>query len=199
MLPFVLVGMDVSVKASGLPLIVLFLGVLGTSVGLTRLKENKMVERLAALPLSRRRMIFEHLAANVLMDGLQSVIPAALIIYSFGLTGMDLLFVAFALILSIILANAVGSLLAMVSGGSGEVHLYSGMAVLVLAATSGLFFRDLPEGMSTVSGLMPLSLLSGALTGTPMNDVGWHIAGSVILTLTVVVLVWQFAARFFRL
>ncbi len=198
MLPFALVNMDGAVRASGLPLIVLFLGVLGTSVGLAKLRESKMSDRLAALPVSRRRMIFQHLGANILMDGLEVVLPASIIIYSLGVAGNGLLLVICSLILSLIMANAIGSLLAMISGGSGEVHLYSGIAVLVFASASGLFFRDLPAGMSILTDFMPFASLSAALMQDPIGSVGWQLAGSTLLTSLFLSLVWLFAPRFFR-
>jgi hypothetical protein len=196
-LPFALLDMPDGLRANGLPLIVLFLGVLGSSVGLARLKESRLSERLATLPIARRRMALEYLGANVAMDGLQVLAPTLIMVVALGTGAILLASVALALMLSLVFANGLGMLISMVAGGSGEVHLYSAVAVLVVAGVAGLFFPEMPEGMGTLANVLPFNYLAQSLLGA--EGLALQAIACSVVTALVVALAIYASPRFFRM
>ncbi len=196
-LPFTLDSISFSVRLAGLPLIALFLGVLGSSVGLSNLREHGILERLSALPVPRAKMVGGYLAANVTMDALQIALPAAILGSAFAIPMGSAALVAIALLLCLVLANAVGVLMATVAGGSGEVHLYSAVCVLGLAGVSGLFFTA-GGTMEAIAGALPFRLLKDGLAGTSLEAGAAHILGSLTVTLIVAVVATVWSSRLFE-
>lgn len=159
-LPLTMKGVPETFRLAALPLIALFLGVLGSSVGLTRLKERGILERLSALPVGRGSMMRGYLLANAAMDGVQMLVPGTIAIASFGLAPEATALTATALASSILLANALGALVSTAAGGSGEVHLFSAICVLGIAGLSGLFSGMTGSSMDITSGALPFGLVA---------------------------------------
>jgi|GEM_PF-737676 len=194
-IPFMLPQVPSAVRESGLPLIVLFLGVLGSSVGLSGLRERGMLERLSVLPVPRARMVGEYLAANVSMDALQIAAPALILMLVFKLDSVSAFIAVIGLGLCLLFSNAIGVVMAVAAGSSGEVHLYSAMCVLGIAGLSGLFFQS--DAMSAVSSLMPFGLLKDGLSGPGFARLDGIVAPlAVTLLIIAAALVWS--PRLFR-
>ncbi len=197
-IPFSVDLMPLSARASILPLLALFLGVLGSSVGLTRWQEGKVTERIATLPLSRKRMMLDYVLANAVMDGAQMVVPAAIMFLSLGLTAESVSLAVAALALCLLLSNALGAFVAGVSGGSGETHLLSIVTVLAVAALSGLFMGGMTSTFGQVSGSIPFGLLGGVLGSGVGDSAVLQLLLSSAVTALALWLVLRFAPRMFR-
>ncbi len=195
-LPFVLVKMPSAVQGSGLPLIALFLGVLGSAVGIARLRDTKLLERLAILPLSPRRVMLESLAANALMDTLQLLIPTWIVVATIGWNGSGAVIIVFLLLCTVVVSNALGMVVAGLAGGSGEVHLFSSLAVLAVAGGSGLFMQ-MSDGALAAMTLSPASLLSRAIS-TGIDNLGPSLVATITTTVLSVIAVVALARRTVR-
>jgi hypothetical protein len=165
--PLMLAGVPVSVRAAGLAGAVIFIGVFGSSVGLIKIRENRMLERLAMLPAPPQRFIGEYIFANALLDGMQLAVPVGLFLaVSRSLAGSALvILVCFAA--AVVAANALGLLVAIAAGSSGEGHLYAIVTVMAVFLVSGFVT---PAGMTSIAAMgsvLPFGYLYGA-----MLDVG---------------------------
>jgi hypothetical protein len=138
-------------------LVVLFTGTFGSAVGLARLKDGRMIERLAVLPLSPRAVIADYLLANVVIDGLQLMTPLTLIAWHLQ---ADPFFVLASFILALISANALGAMVAVASRSQGDVHIYAALAVAGAGLISWQSHGAMPVDLDLAS---PFHLLSGAL------------------------------------
>jgi len=197
-LPFTLGQVSSAVRFSGLPLIVLFLGVLGSSVGLSGLKDRGLLERLSALPVSRRRMVGDYLMANVFMDALQMTVPALVLGISFRLDAGAVSLTILGLALCLLFANGVGVLMALAAGGSGEVHLYSAICVLGVAGMSGLFFGHASGSMDMIASSLPFALLKDGLGGSSITADTPHLIVSATTTLAVLLATIALSHRLIR-
>jgi len=196
--PLTITSVPEAVRLAGLPLIALFLGVLGASVGLTRLKEQGLTERLGATPVPRARMIRQYLLANAAMDGVQMLVPAIIVIASVNLGLSAVALVAAALALSIFLANALGVLVSAVAGGSGEVHLFSALCVLGVAGISGLFSGEGGSILKVVSEALPFGLVGQGLANTGFGEASVSLLVSFHVTIFTIAGVTRVSGRIFR-
>jgi hypothetical protein len=158
--PLYLGWLPAQAKAGGLAAAVLFTGTFGSSVRLVRLRESKMLERMAILPRSPASTIADFVIANAFLDGLQLLMPTTLVIYLGQAKGFSTYLVMASFIIALISANALGVLVALAASSSGEVHLYSALAVIAVAAASGPFSGSLPQQIELIS---PFRLLSESL------------------------------------
>ena len=196
--PLTLPEVSSTFRVDGLPLIVLFLGVLGSSVGLTRLRENGLMERMSALPVRRSRLIMDYLMANTAMDAIQIVVPFAILAISFRLHVDSLALAAVGLAICLVLANTLGILVAMAAGGSGEVHLYSGICVLGVAGLSGLFFGGSSPLIDSASNVLPFGVLATGLSQTATSTIIGPVIASALATALLVALAVSGSSRLFR-
>ncbi len=197
-LPFALLDMPVEVQTSGLPLIVLFLGVLGSSVGLARMKEGKLIERLSVLPMSRRRFLGEYILANALMDGMQALVPTIIIVAALGIAITAIPFIAISLLLSLLMANSLGVAISISTASSGEVHMFSALSVILVAAMSGLFTGQLPTVLESVSRFLPYAFLQQSQISPLPSDIYLYLIQSLALTLVVLAAALLLSRKLFR-
>lgn len=181
------------VKGAALPLLVLFMGVLGASVGLSSLRERGILERLATLPVPPRSLIRSYMTANVVMDILQILGPAMILVVALRPDPGNIALFSFGLFLCVLLANGMGVLMAIAARGAGEVHLYSGICVLLLGGASGLFMGKLDGFMETLSSGFPSGLVSSALSEAVLEGGALHVLAATGVTLLVVagVMFWS--------
>ncbi|HZD43128.1 MAG TPA: hypothetical protein VE134_03645, partial [Methanomicrobiales archaeon] len=92
--PFTLPQVPLQVRVAGLTIAVLFIGVFGSSVRLSRIRESKMLERLGVLPLSPRRLTAEYLFASAIMDALQLALPFVLVVATLPENALSLVEIA---------------------------------------------------------------------------------------------------------
>ena len=126
-IPLMIPGMPLSIKAGLFAMIIIFISTFGSSVSLIQLKDNKLIERLAVLPTSEYEFIYEYIASNSLIDAIKLGIPLFLFLI-FNMTTLNALNVFWILvnfIISIIFANSLGVIVALIAKSSGEGHLFS--------------------------------------------------------------------------
>jgi hypothetical protein len=164
LIPVSIPSVPVQVKASMLPLAVLFLGVFGSAIGLVKMREGRMLPRLAILPLPPYRLMIQYLAANIAMDSLQLVVLFAATILILGVGGTTLVIAGGALVLAIVASNSLGALVAVMAGSSGEVHLLAALTVLIVGGASGLFISGGPSAWA--STILPFASLSFAMASS---------------------------------
>ncbi len=153
--PLILFPIPLSVKGMILTIFILFTGTLGSSVKLSRLRESGMLQKLAVLPLTSSSFMSNYVLANTFFNLFQLLIPTTLIIL-FSLSNYYALFwISISYISVILAANSIGVLVALISGSSGEVHLYSTLTVLVVAAVSIPFTSTASNLLATVGNLLP--------------------------------------------
>jgi ABC-type multidrug transport system permease subunit len=151
------------VKAGGLAVAVLFTGTFGSAVGLVRLRESKMLERLAVLPLSPGVLVADYVLANALFDALQLLPPLVVVTWSGRPQPAGVLWVLICYVATLVAANAIGVLVALAAGSSGEVHLYAALVVLVVGGLSGLFTKSMCDPLGQLGLLLPFRHFSDAL------------------------------------
>jgi ABC-type multidrug transport system permease subunit len=139
---------------------VLFVGTFGSAVGLVRLRENRMLERLAVLPQSSAKLLGEYILAGVFFDGLQMLAPLVAVAILGGPAPLRMPGVIAWYLVALVTANALGVLAALVASFSGEVHLYAALIVLVVG---GLSVRFAASSSGPLEALLPFHHLSGAL------------------------------------
>jgi hypothetical protein len=196
--PLIFFHMPLDIKALILMLFILFTGTMGTSVKLTRLKESNMLEKLAITPLSPAKFMANFVFANSLFDGLQLLIPFVLIVFISTplVTGVPWILVCY--IAAVLGANAVGVLVALMAGSSGEVHLYSTLTVLLVGAISIPFTESINGLLRYIGDILPFKLFYDSLIA------GWGIYSSKILilapisALALLGLVMLLSSRLFR-
>jgi hypothetical protein len=166
--PLLLPNIPVSVRSDAFTLLLVFIGVFGSAIGLIRVRESGMMARMAVLPVSPARMTGEYLLAHSLFDGFQFLIP--LILVSIPLiSDIPLLFMLGVTFFIVILAaNAIGAMVAVAAGSSGEGHLFAVLSVLLVVGLSGLF-RSTDGGIGTGSFLPFLYFRDILLTGSIPN------------------------------
>ena len=197
-IPLTLDRVSTTFRVDGLPLIVLFLGVLGSSVGLTRLRERGLLERMSALPVRRSKLVMDYLMANTAMDAIQIIAPFTILAISFRLHMDSLALAAVGLAVCLVLSNTLGVLVAMAAGGSGEVHLYSGICVLGVAGLSGLFFGGSSPMIDSISNILPFGVLASGLSQTATDAAVGPIIASVFATALLMALAAFGSSRLFR-
>ncbi|MGI6021988.1 MAG: hypothetical protein ACOX8D_02485 [Methanoculleus sp.] len=159
LLPLIFADLPVSLPATGITVAVIFSGVFGSSIGLVRLRENGMLERMAMLPISPRRLTAGYILANTLLDGAQIAVPLAAFLFVHLPATPE---VAVSFVSAVVAANALGVIVAAVPGSSGEGHLYAIVTVMAAIAISGLV-APTPHAQ----GLLPFWYLYATLLAIP--------------------------------
>lgn len=148
------------IKAWILSMAVLFTGTFGSAVGLAQIGESKMLEKLAVMPVSPRRIIADYMMASMLMDGLQLMVPFVLVA---GLTASHLPAAMACYVAALVASSALGVIVAVMAGSSAGVHLYAALAVLVSGALSSPIVTY--EPLRYLNMAWPFWQLSNALVG----------------------------------
>ncbi len=197
-LPLLIADVPSSLKFSALPLLVLFMGVLGASVGLSGMRERGMLERLSVLPVAPRKMIGDYIMANVAMDSLQMIVPSVLLVLVLRPEAGAVAVAAIGLLLCIFLSNELGVLMAIAARGTGEVHLYSGVCVLLVGGASGLFMGNAEGLIQTLQTSLPFGLVSSALSESSIAGDAAYLAAATIVTLAVLAAAIAWSTALFR-
>ena len=135
--PLAFSSLDIAMKAGGLMALVIFTGIFGSAVGFVKLKESKMLERIVNLPIPPWKITRDYIISNVIMDSTQMLIPFLLVLYSSTDNFQTAILSALALLSVMLVSNSLGVLVAFLSKSSGEVHLYSIIAVMLMVILSG--------------------------------------------------------------
>ncbi len=198
-LPLLIPGMSLNIKASFFTLIIIFISTFGSAVRLIQLKENKIIERIAVLPIKGYRLIFDYLFANVFIDCIKLSIPIIMLLV-FNLNDFQI-FTLFGVIInfimSIIFANCLGIIVAIIAGSSGEGHLYSIITVLGVSAISGVLFIPLPYFLNTISLLLPFHYFYNSLLSFWKGILGFSLF-PIIIIITITFIVFLISSQLFR-
>ncbi|WP_332449056.1 hypothetical protein [Methanoculleus sp.] len=162
LLPLILSDAPVSLQAAGITVAVVFSGVFGSSIGLVRLRESGMLDRMAMLPVSSGRLTAGYVLANALLDAAQVAVPLAAFLLVHPPAPEGVLFAVVSFASAVVAANALGVLVAVAPGSSGEGHLYAVITVMAAIALSGLV-----APAPYTQGLLPFWYLYAALLASP--------------------------------
>lgn len=187
LLPLILADVPISLQAVGITVAVIFSGVFGSSIGLVRIRSSGMLERMAMLPVSLRRLTAGYILANALLDGAQVAIPLSVFLLVHPPAPEGVIFTAVSFASAVVAANALGTLVAVIPGSSGEGHLYAVVTVMAAIALSGLI-APVPH----TQGLLPFWYLYAALLATPGAFALSPVLAGLLLGSVLVVSPWLF-------
>jgi ABC-2 type transport system permease protein len=163
----------VPVAASGIParyaaavvgIVAIMAGTFGAGESLTSDLNDGILTRVALTPLSPRRIVFEVLAVNAVLDFLQ-LLPALLVVYVLHPAALIWVLAAtFGVFATLVAANAIGVFIANFTSSPADVLLYATAILFPLIYISGLFRNQNPAGvLATLRDLVPFAYMNDAL------------------------------------
>ena len=96
-----------------------------------------MLERLAVSPLNPGKLLMEYIFAKSVFAILQLLLPLVLLLVLNPIPILSLVPIFAFYMVTILTANAIGVLVAIISGSPGEVHLFAALIVLAIGGLSG--------------------------------------------------------------
>ena len=145
-------------------IVAIMAGTFGAGESLTSDLNDVILARLALTPLSPRRIIFELLAVNAVLDFLQ-LLPALLIVYVLHPAPLVWVLAAtFAVFATLVAANCIGIFIANFTTSPADVLLYATAILFPLIYVSGLYRNQNPEGLLTaLRNFVPFAYMNDAL------------------------------------
>ena len=139
-------------------------GTFGAGESLTADLNDGILLRLALTPLSPRRVVFEILAVNAVLDFIQ-LLPALLLVYVFHPVPLVWVFAAtFGVFATLVTANCIGIFIANFTSSPADVLLYATAILAPLIYVSGFFRNQNPEGISAIlRDFVPFAHMNDAL------------------------------------
>lgn len=199
--PLLLASPPPAVVAGAVTLLAVVIGVFGVGVRIARDRTDGVLPRLAILPLSPGRVFLERwaVAAGLEMAQLVPVLLVLLLRYrpEPWLAALCLL----ALLVTVLVANALGVLVAATVSSPAEMHLYAALAMFPLLALAGVFMPLVPgDGWRVaVAGALPFAhlnrLLMEVLGEAALWPAGFTVAVSTVWMMGAPLMVWGVAAR----
>ncbi len=167
------VALIVPVAASDIPaqyaaavvgLVAVMAGTFGAGESLTADLNDGILLRLALTPLSPRRVVFEILAVNAVLDFIQ-LLPALLLVYVLHPAPLVWVLAAtFALFATLVAANCIGIFIANFTSSPADVLLYATAILFPLMYVSGFFREGSPTGaLAIVRDFVPFAHANDAL------------------------------------
>src|SRR5918994_5469304 len=167
------VALIVPVAASDIPaqyaaavvgIVAVMAGTFGAGESLTADLNDGILLRLSLTPLSPRRMVFELLAVNAVLDFVQ-LLPALALVYVFNPAPLVWVLAAtFAVFLTLVTANCIGVFIANFTSSPADVLLYATAILAPLIYLSGFFRNQNPTGvLATIRGFVPFAYANDAL------------------------------------
>ncbi len=171
LVPLAAAPVPVPVRATGIILGILFIGVFGSAIGLARIRENGMLDRLLVLPLPPSGLLMEYILANAGADCLQLSVPFTIVVLSGSPDTQLAVALPLFFISAVVAANAIGTLIPVFSGSSADVHLASFIVVLALMAVSIPFM----PALYAVGQFLPFGTLAAWLAAVwGVATVPWY-------------------------
>ena len=164
--PILIPGVPNEIKAGIFILTILFIGIFSSTIGLIQLKDSKMLQRLAILPISKKRLILEYIFIKGFMDSIKFFLPLVIFII-INLKFFSVIMLSWLLICyfsTIFTANSLGILIAVISGSSGEAHLYAIISVLFIIGISGIFGTLNFIILEITSSILPFKYFSDSIS-----------------------------------
>src|SRR5437763_1419998 len=138
-------------------------GTFGAGESLTVDLNDGILVRVALTPLSPRRIVFEILAVNAVLDFVQ-LLPALLLIYVLHPAPLVWMLAAtFGVFATLLTANCIGVFIANFTSSPADVLLYATAILAPLIYLSGFFRNQNPEGLlATFRDFVPFAYMNDA-------------------------------------
>jgi ABC-2 type transport system permease protein len=167
------VALIVPVAASDIPaqyaaavigIVAIMAGTFGAGESLTADLNDGVLVRVALTPLSPRRIVFEILAVNAVLDFIQ-LLPALLLVYLlYPAPLVWVLAATFGIFATLVTANCIGIFIANFTSSPADVLLYATAILAPLIYVSGFFRNQNPTGISaTLRDFVPFAYMNDAL------------------------------------
>ena len=167
------VALIVPVAASDIPaqyaaavigIVAVMAGTFGAGESLTADLNDGILMRIALTPLSPRRIVFEILAVNAVLDFIQ-LLPALLLVYLLHPAPLVWVLAAtFGVFATLVTANCIGIFIANFTSSPADVLLYATAILAPLIYVSGFFRNQNPTGISaTLRDFVPFAYMNDAL------------------------------------
>src|ERR671918_2783823 len=167
------VALIVPVAASDIPaqyaaavvgIVAVMAGTFGAGESLTADLNDGILLRFALTPLSPRRVVFEILVVNAVLDFIQ-LLPALLLVYVLHPAPLVWVLAAtFALFTTLVTANCIGIFIANFTSSPADVLLYATAILFPLIYLSGFFRNQHPTGiLQMLRGFVPFSYTDDAM------------------------------------
>src|ERR671939_1555304 len=154
-------------------------GTFGAGESLTADLNDGILVRVALTPLSPRRIVFEILAVNAVLDFVQ-LLPALLLVYVLHPAPLVWVLAAtFGVFATLVMANCIGIFIANFTSSPADVLLYATAILAPLIYLSGFFRNQHPTGiLQMLRGFVPFSYTDDAMktvfglsTGTTLLEI----------------------------
>jgi ABC-2 type transport system permease protein len=167
------IALIVPVAASDIPaqyaaavigIVAVMAGTFGAGESLTVDLNDGILVRVALTPLSPRRIVFEILAVNAVLDFVQ-ILPALLLVYVLHPAPLVwVLAAAFGIFATLVTANCIGIFIANFTSSPADVLLYATAILAPLIYVSGFFRNQNPTGiLATLRDFVPFAYMNDAL------------------------------------
>jgi hypothetical protein len=190
-LPFVIIAMPLKIRLSGLSFIIIFVTFFGAAVSSVRRKTEGHDERLKVLPLPLWHIRMDMMLAGALVDFIQTgfLLVLFMVFYGTGITLGAILKISGLFIMTIVLFNTFGMMLACLMKNNSEVHLFGALGAFILAFLSSLMPVPAPiqNWILIIGGWNPLAALGRSLIRTAQGQMGGtHDAGALWMPVTLI-------------
>jgi ABC-2 type transport system permease protein len=145
-------------------IVAIMAGTFGAGESLTSDLNDGILARVALTPLSPRRIVFEILAVNAVLDFAQ-LLPALIFVYLLHPVSLIWVLAAtFAVFATLVAANCIGVFIANFTSSPADVLLYATAILLPLIYISGFFRNQSPTGvLATLRDFVPFAYTNDAL------------------------------------
>lgn len=150
--------------AAVIGIVAVMAGTFGAGESLTADLNDGILLRVALTPLSPRRIVFEILAVNAVLDFIQ-LTPALLLVYALNPAPLVWMLAAtFGVFVTLVTANCIGIFIANFTSSPADVLLYATAILAPLIYVSGFFRNQDPSGLSALArDFVPFAYMNDAL------------------------------------
>lgn len=150
--------------AAVIGIVAVMAGTFGAGESLTVDLNDGILVRVALTPISPRRIVFEILAVNTVLDFIQ-LLPALLLVYAFHPAPLVWVLAAtFGVFATLATANCIGIFIANFTSSPADVLLYATAILAPLIYLSGFFRNQNPTGvLATLRAFVPFAYMNDAL------------------------------------
>ena len=150
--------------AAVIGIVAVMAGTFGAGESLTVDLNDGILMRVALTPLSPRRIVFEILAVNAILDFIQ-LLPALLIVYALNPAPLVWVLAAtVAIFATLLTANCIGIFIANFTSSPADVLLYATAILAPLIYVSGFFRNQNPTGMlAALRDFVPFAYMNDSL------------------------------------
>ena len=164
MVPVAASDIPAQYAAAVIGIVAIMAGTFGAGESLTADLNDGILVRVALTPLSPRRIVFEILAVNAVLDFIQ-LLPALLLVYLLHPAPLVWVLAAtFGIFATLVTANCIGIFIANFTSSPADVLLYTTAILAPLIYVSGFFRNQNPAGISaTLRDFVPFAYMNDAL------------------------------------